>query len=213
MGVEPRGGVASDVGGDFPPTMRTLRICLLGALALVAAFAVADTGVKRNAKTDPAAEAEWRRSNNGFGATVVVTTDPEWKRKWGTPTSRVPRVTPAKALRVGEKVWALLFLTNPLQDESGNVDVTCDLRMIRPNGRISEHREVKALRKKTIPVPGQTYMSEFVLTMVGEETDPVGEWVVEFVVRDRKRGVEVPVVSRYTLLPKAAPQLGASSGR
>lgn len=193
--------------------MRTLRICLLCAVALLATFAVADTDAKRNAKADPAAEVEWRRTNNGFGAMVVVTADPQWKRKWSAPTSRVPRVAPAKGLRIGEKVWALLFLTNPLQDEKGNVDVTCDLRMIRPNGRISEHRDVKALRKKTIPVPGQTYMSEFVLTMVGEEKDPVGEWVVEFVVRDRKRGVEVPVVSRYTLLPKAAPQLGASSGR
>ena len=40
--------------------------------------------------------------------------------------------------------------------------------------------------------------------MDAEPTDPVGEWVMELVVRDRNRGVEVPIVGRYRVLPKVA---------
>ncbi|HLP09200.1 MAG TPA: hypothetical protein VK178_13630 [Opitutaceae bacterium] len=141
---------------------------------------------------------EWRQVRDGFGAAVVVTADPEWKRKWGAPGSKLPRVDQTNSLRVGEKVWALLFLTNPTADTEGNVDVTCDLRMVRPNGKVTEHRDLRALHCRTVPVP-RTYLSEFVLTMVGEENDPVGEWVVEFTVRDKVRGVAVPVTGRYTL--------------
>ncbi len=190
--------------------MRNPRI-LFALVCLAAALAPAEVGAKTKEPVARAAEPEWRKVRDGFGAAVVVTADPEWKRKWGTPGNKLPRIEQAGSLRIGEKVWALLFLTNPSFDGAGYVDVTCDLRMIRPNGKVTEHRALRALRTKTIPVP-QTYMSEFVLTMVGEENDPVGEWVLEFVVHDRKRGIDVPVVGRYQLLPKAAgPTVGTGA--
>jgi len=49
--------------------------------------------------------------------------------------------------------------------------------------------------------------------MDAEPTDPVGEWVMELVVRDRNRGVEVPIVGRYTLLPRDRRTATLESGR
>lgn len=171
---------------------------LVASLCVAAAAFAAQPNTGKKAAGEHAPEAEWRQMRDGFGAAVVVTSDPEWKHKWGDPASKLPRIEQADSLRVGEKVWALLFLTNPSADTAGNVDVTCDLRMVRPNGKVTVHRDLRALHRKTVPVP-RTYLSEFVLTMVGEENDPVGEWVVEFTVHDKIRGVAIPVKGRYTL--------------
>lgn len=183
------------------PLLKTSRLIPLAACLLTASCAMAPRTVVERADVPHGPEYEWQASGEGFGAAVVVTADPEWKRKWGTPAPRLPRIDQARSLRIGQKVWTLLFLTNPSADLTGTVDVTCDLRMIRPNGRVTERRGLRALRIKTVPVP-RTYMSEFVLTMEGEENDPLGEWIVEFVVHDNVRGVALPLTGRYTLQPR-----------
>lgn len=139
---------------------------------------------------------------DGFGAEVVITPDPIWKARRGAPTRSVPSHAQSSVLRVGGKIWALIFLKNPLQDPGGIMDVTCDVRTIRPNGKVTEHREVRALKCKGTGATTRTYLAEFVVTMSGAEDDPIGEWVLEILVRDRNRGIEVPVVGRFTLLPK-----------
>lgn len=149
-----------------------------------------------------ASDCGWRREADGFQAAVLVTADAGWKRTCSLPTAKLPAVPQTGSLYVGGKVWALLFVSNPLPDETGAVDVTCDLRMVRPNGRISEHHNLKALHKNLGESAPLTFLSEFVLTMVGEENDPLGEWVIELTVHDRNRGVDVPVKCHYTLLPR-----------
>ena len=109
-------------------------------------------------------------------------------------------------MRIGGKVWAVVLLSNPLPDKTGNVDVTCDLRLARPNGKISNHRQLRALQGKLVGGASKTYLSEIGLTMTGEEKDPLGEWVLELIVYDRNRGVAIPIIGRYTLLPKDARQ-------
>lgn len=194
---------ASIRGATARLTVWALALAAFGATAVSSAAAPAHSraGVADGAGS-PALEG--RAEAHGFGATVCITPDPNWKTKWSGPAGSVPAVERTESLRIGETVWALIFVTNPLPDSTGQVDVTCDLRMVRPNGKISEHRGLRALRKKVDRSARSTHLSEFVLTMKGEEIDPVGEWVIEIVVRDRNRGVEVPLVARYTLLPKDA---------
>ncbi len=183
------------------PSLKISCLLSLAACLLVAGCGTAPRAVVERADVSQGPEYEWQASGEGFGAAVVVTADPDWKKKWSPPAPRLPRIDQARSLRIGQKVWALLFLTNPSADLTGTVDVTCDLRMIRPNGRVTERRGLRALRIKTIPVP-RTYMSEFVLTMEGEENDPLGEWVIELVVHDNVRGVALPITGRYTLEPR-----------
>lgn len=173
-------------------------------VAVLLSLAVPSVALAKTADSRVSEECQTRREINGFAATVCITPDPDWKTKCLAPRKTVPRVEQTASLRIGEKVWALIFVTNPLPDATGNVNVTCDLRMVRPNGKISEHRDLPALRKKLEGTNRLTHLSEFVLTMKGEETDPVGEWVIEIVVHDKNRGVDVPIIGRYTLLPKDA---------
>lgn len=150
---------------------------------------------------------------DGFGAMVVITPDSRWKSRRGALLHEMPKPARLNSLRVGGKVWALIFLTNPLPDTAGGVNVTCDVRTVRPNGRVTLHREVCALRRKDAGRKSHIYLSEFVVTMLGEEKDPLGEWVLEIVVRDRNRGVEVPIVGRYTLLPRDGRVASLAEGR
>lgn len=134
----------------------------------------------------------------------MLTADPQWRSLRGKRTRNSSRVERTDEVRVGGTLFALLFVDNPSLDRRGQADVTCDVRMIRPNGRVSVHRGLTALRRNLGRTAAGTYLAEFVLTMVGEEKDPTGEWVLEYVVHDRNRGVEVPVVGRYELLPENA---------
>jgi hypothetical protein len=195
---------ASIRGATARLTVWALALAAFGATAVATAAAPANSRAAVAADAPGAGAREVRAETHGFGATVCITPDPNWKTKWSGPAGSVPPVERVESLRIGETVWALIFVTNPLPDSTGQVDVTCDLRMVRPNGKVSEHRGLRALRKKVDRSARFTHLSEFVLTMKGEETDPVGEWVIEIVVRDKNRGVEVPLVGRYTLLPKKA---------
>jgi len=178
---------------------------ILALLCTAAAYGAVQPNRANARQEAPSADAcEWHKEVKGFAATVIITPDPEWKRKWSAPAAEVPAVDPVDSVRIGGKVWAVVFLSNPLPDKTGKVDVTCDFRLVRPNGQISTHRDLQALHGKMTAPSSSTFLSEFVLTMDAEPTDPVGEWVMELVVRDRNRGVEVPIVGRYRVLPKAA---------
>lgn len=146
--------------------------------------------------------AEWHKEAKGFAATVLITPDLDWKRKCTAPTVALPDLERTNSVHIGGKVWAVVLLSNPLPDEAGKVDVTCDFRLVRPNGRISKHRDLRALQGRLDAPTSRFFLSEFVLTMDAEESDPLGEWVMELVVHDRNRGVDVPIVGRYTVLPK-----------
>jgi len=186
-------------------TMWIIRLLALCLIVAACAALPASGAPKQPAAATRAAQTqdcEWSRMKDGFGAAVVITSDSRWKSHRGALLHEMPKPARLNSLRVGGKVWALIFLTNPMPDTAGGVNVTCDVRTVRPNGKVTVHREVCALRRKDAGRKSHIYLAEFVVTMLGEENDPLGEWVLEIVVRDRNRGVEVPIVGRYILLPR-----------
>lgn len=52
-----------------------------------------------------------RKSKDGFGGWVFVTSDADWQTKWQSPAETVPRFTEAKAVKRGQSVFCadLLF--------------------------------------------------------------------------------------------------------
>lgn len=181
--------------------MKALTALLVSAYTAVSCLAMQPASGDRGRA---AQDGEWHKEAKGFAATVVITPDLDWKKKCTAPTSELPDLERTNAVHIGGKVWAVVLLSNPLPDRAGKVDVTCDFRLVRPNGKISNHRDLRALQGKLAAPTSRFFLSEFVLTMDAEESDPLGEWVMELVIHDRNRGVEVPIVGRYTVLPKQA---------
>src|SRR5271167_2945497 len=89
---------------------------------------------------------ESRKSINGFGACLIITSDADWENKWNTPASEIPKITTVENLKREDKAWILIMFANPLPDVAGSVNVTCDIRISRPNGKVTEDKGLKAMK-------------------------------------------------------------------
>jgi hypothetical protein len=152
----------------------------------------------------PVANTESRKSVENFGAFVLITSDADWQKKWNTPASETPRFTEIHKLRRGEKAWVLIFFANPQQNDDKWVDVKCDIKITRPNGKVTENKGVNAMRLQLEGPATSTFMAEPVIGFLGEESDPLGDWLFEVTLHDLNRKVSIPVKTKFTLVEKDA---------
>jgi hypothetical protein len=175
-------------------------LILLSATALSAtAFLNGDGWVDRQG--NPVPDSNAMKSIDGFGGWLVVTPDSDWAEKWNTPRETVPVFSEASEVRLGEVLTILPFFLNPLPNENGFVSIGCDLRVSRPDGTRSV--DATDLDCSTFQLPGDprsVFLSTLYTKYVGELGDPYGVWVVEMVLRDNVRGVEVPLKVSFELV-------------
>jgi hypothetical protein len=151
----------------------------------------------------PVANTDSRKSVDGFGAALLVTSDADWEKKWNTPSSETPHFAQIDRLKLGERAWILIFFANPKPDAGGSVDITCDIKITRPNGKITENTGLEALKTQLKGAPTNTFLAKPVIGFVGEDSDPLGDWIVEVAVHDLNRSVSVPLKTMFTLLGPA----------
>ena len=140
-------------------------------------------------------------SVDGFSALVIPTPDKDWAQKWeNIPSDQPFHCTEKKSLRVGEEIAMLLTFINPKPDAAGNIDITYDLKTTRPNGKVTEQKNLKAAKCSFDGKnPKNVYLAEELTGFRGDPDDPVGVWTFEFKVRDNNRGVIVPLKVQLTL--------------
>ena len=147
-----------------------------------------------------ATDTDSRKSVNGFGGWVLVTSDANWRAKWETPSSSVPSFTEAKTVTKGQQVYVLAFFSNPLLDNSGDADVTCDLDITRPDGTSSLHQtDVSCFKGKIKESANHLFLSAPVIGFTGEAGDKAGKWVVRIALKDNVRGTVVPLSTYFIL--------------
>jgi hypothetical protein len=86
-------------------------------------------------------ETDAMKSSGGFAASLLVTSDADWRAKWETPPETTPGFTQADEVHPGGELFLLTFLSNPQLDENRVPKVHCDLRMLR--GRQYQHRRTR----------------------------------------------------------------------
>ncbi len=150
----------------------------------------------------PIKNSENRKSVQGFGAALLVTSDQDWQKKWETSSDTVPKFTEVNEIRTGAKATILIFFSNPLVAKNSEVDVTCDIKILRPNGRNREYAGLKAMKGKLPGKATYTYLAEPVIAFVSEEQDPLGVWKVEVTIHDQNRRVSVPLRTQFTLVKR-----------
>ncbi|MET0378283.1 MAG: hypothetical protein ABW049_04750 [Spongiibacteraceae bacterium] len=153
----------------------------------------------RDQQGRPAADTDDRKSVDGFGGWVVVTSDANWKEKWETPSDTTPSFTLAKNIRRDEQIFVLTFLANPPLSTDGRAEVMCDIEIIKPNGEPSTHQENVACFKASTIDPRLTYLSAAVIEFTSDQDDPSGEWSVRITLRDTVRGVALPLQTSFVL--------------
>ena len=146
-----------------------------------------------------ATNTDFRKSVNGFGGWVLVTSDADWRAKWETPSSSVPHFTEAKTVAKGQTVFVLVFFSNPLLDSDGNADVTCDLDSTRPDGTTSVHQTNVTCFKGEIKEGPTHLFPSLVVGFTGEKADKAGKWVVRITLKDNVRHAVVPLSTSFVL--------------
>jgi hypothetical protein len=83
---------------------------------------------------NPVPDTAYRRSVNGVGGWLVVTPDENWEEKWNTREGTTPYFAEADTVAEGKRVYILTFIGNPGRSSNGDVNVTCDIEVQRPDG-------------------------------------------------------------------------------
>jgi hypothetical protein len=176
--------------------MRAIVTLVAMSIAWTSSYA----GYWRDSDGRPTADTASRRTVEGFGGWVLVTPDQDWAEKWNTPAESVPSFRESKSVRRGEKVFTLIFFANPKLAQDRSADVTCDLKVTRPNGTESlNQRDVPCFRGRIAGDPFNMYLSGPVIGFIGEPGDPAGTWTVEVQLKDNLRKVVVPLKTSFDL--------------
>jgi hypothetical protein len=177
--------------------MKRIIISLLITLPLIA---YAETGgwITRNGQPVPNSDA--MKSINGFGGWLVVTPDTDWEEKWNTSPETIPNFSEAKDVSYGEQLTILTFYINPMTTRSGEIDVSCDIKVTRPDGSSSVNAKgVQCAAGKLQGNPRNVRLSTAIIKYIGEDGDPPGIWIVEVTLTDRARGTAIPLKTHFNL--------------
>ena len=180
-----------------------MRKVLLAVLFSLSLPAVADDEklIWKDAQGNPAPEIESQKAKDGFSGMLLVTPDKDWEEKWDTPPDHVPSYRITSEVKVGDTVTTLIFFANPLTDATGIALVSCDIRVIRPDGSYSI--DVEGAECYRGPIEGDKHdirMAIPVLGFIGEPTDQLGEYVTEVRLIDTVRKVDLILKTRFSLV-------------
>lgn len=173
---------------------------ILLASLLLAGQAQSQRSFWRDSTGKPVAETGSMKSKSDFAGSLLATTDEDWEKKWNTPAETTPHFTKAGTVPYGKKVFILTFFANPKLDQSGKVDVRCNLQISSPTGKVAlSQTDMVCYNGQIKGSPYNLYLSAPVIAFSGDPGDPPGTWVVEVVLRDAARNVELPLRSTFEL--------------
>ena len=181
------------------PTMKLSSLSLF--LLLAAATASTAKGGWIDMQGNPVPESDASRSREGFSATILITADQDWQEKWNTPPETIPHFSTTSEVGSGGELFVLTFLANPMVDKaSGMTDVVCDFIVLRPDGSDSTRElDMPCFKVELRGNPRSVYLSSASLRYVEEPSDPRGTWTVMVTVKDRLRGVDIPLRSSFVV--------------
>jgi hypothetical protein len=154
----------------------------------------------RDSTGKPVAETESMKSKNDFAGSLLATTDEDWEKKWNTPPETKPNFNKAGTVPYGKKVFILTFVANPKLDQLGNANVRCDLQISSPMGKVAlAQKDMACLAGQIKGNPYNLRLSAPIITFSGDPGDSPGIWVVEVVLRDAVRNVELQLRTTFVL--------------
>ncbi len=176
-----------------------MRFILLTFLLAVSLLVRAQSSGWRDQDGRPVADSDSMKSKAGFAASLLVTTDDNWKEKWETPPETAPSFKRAEEIPYGKRVYILMFFANPQPGSDGQVKVTCDLIIKSPAGKVSfEQKNMTCFAGRIAGSLTNMYLSAPVVAFSGDPGDSPGTWLVQASLRDEIRQIELPL--RYSFI-------------
>jgi hypothetical protein len=176
------------------------RLALLPWIVLLLPLAAAAQPVWTDRSGLPVPETESRRNKDGLGGWLVATPDADWREKWMTPSVLGPTFNAAKAVPRGTPVHIMIFVANVPLNAEGHADLSCDIEVQRPDGRVAMRQErMTCMRGPIAGNPRNMYLSGPVLTFTGEPSDLLGAWTVHASLKDNVRGTSMALKTSFIL--------------
>lgn len=183
--------------------MKNLFLGLVAGTLLLCGPEPAQSGGWIDGSGQRVADSESMKSANDFAGSVLVTTDEDWLKKWNTPPDTKPDFNKAGTVPYGKKVFVLIFFANPKLDARSHANVRCDLRISSPTGKADVDRKDETCYAGPIKGdPHNVYLSASVMAFSGDAGDPPGTWVVDVLLRDALRNIELPLRTTFELKQK-----------
>lgn len=103
-------------------------------------------------------------------------------------------------MSIGRTLTILVFFANPTPDAIGEIKITCDLKVTRPNGSTSiSEKGVDCASGALAGPPENLRLSQMVAEYIREAGYPPGQWVVDVTVRDENANATVPLRTGFVL--------------
>ena len=152
----------------------------------------------QSGKAIPASES--RQSLKGFGGMLLVTPDPDWKKKWDTPSNTIPQISEAHTVSKGSSLTVLIFFSNPKADKKGQSEIRCDLKVTRPDGKLEVDKvDQECFLGKVGPNPNHVFLANQAIGFIAEAKDPKGKWLVDVSLTDKNRQAKLQLKTYFDL--------------
>ena len=131
-------------------------------------------------------------TKDGFHAMAIITDDNLWQEKWETSPETIPQFNTVSTLSNGDSAMLLVFFSNPMIKEK-MVDISCDLKLIKPDGIVTEHGPTACFSQELQGRVENVRMAGLRVGFEIDQDDPRGIWDFEIGVRDMHRNVRIPL--------------------
>ena len=160
-----------------------------------------ETGGWVNRDGTPVPDRDNVKGKKGFGGWVIVTPDEDWAEKWDTPAENTPHFNEASNVNYGDSLTILIFVINPAADTNGEVNVSCDIQVVRPDNSFSiDETGIECMKGGLQGNPRSIRLTAPIIKFGGETGDLPGHWIVKINLIDKNRGVFIPLKTGFTLI-------------
>lgn len=144
---------------------------------------------------------ESKKSIQGFGGWLLITSDQDWQEKWDTPESTTPHFTETGMVKRGEKISILPLFTNAVTDENDHLHLTCDIRIINSENEVTfNQKDIDCFNDVIKGDPRSVRLAYTVIDIIADENEPAGKWTVYFDFVNQNRNIRVPLKSEFYIL-------------
>ena len=152
----------------------------------------------------PLPNSEDQKTIAGFSGWLLITSDQDWKEKFDTEESVLPQFTTVNEIGLGEKITILTLYKNPQTNANNTINLTCDLRITRPDGTLSyDETDLECASEELIGPAENIRRTYLVIDFIAELTDPYGFWTIEVILRDENAKIAIPLKKSFELINKA----------
>ncbi|USI99252.1 hypothetical protein MUG10_14255 [Xanthomonas prunicola] len=177
-----------------PPPLSSLVALLL----LLPLSTTAQSGwINRQGEAIP--DSPSRKMVQGFGASLLLTSDADWAAKWNAPSDTTPHFNEVDHVSTGDALFLLIFISHPGLDAQQRADVVCSIRVIDPTGHAEQNAvDAPCLQGPIGGDPRNVFLAHVSMTVRTEASELPGRWQVQVTLTDRERSVRLPLSTTYT---------------